>query len=368
MRSVWLWIALPALVLAQAPDAEQLFHQAIAAQQRGDDATAIAKYRELVQLRPEVVEVRANLGAALAHAGRYDEAIEQYQVALAKLPDNAGLRLNLALAYYKKGDIPHAAEKLDPLHQADPADVRIATLLGDCYSRLGRDQDAIRVLSPAETAHPNDLNVAWALGSVLIHAGRPMEGVKRVVLVAEQGHSAEADLLAAETYLALSEFERAHVFTEDAFKLNPRIKGLYSLSGRIKQYLGDFPGSKADLEKALAENPDDFDAHVTLAAILNLERDIDGAQRHAEKALELKPSSALARYELARVQRSRGEIQQAVANFEKVIAAEPDWLRPHIELAALYYRLERPEDGQRERDIVDRMYMQGKKAGPDADR
>jgi tetratricopeptide (TPR) repeat protein len=90
MRSVWLWIALPALVLAQAPDAEQLFHQAIAAQQRGDDATAIAKYRELVQLRPEVVEVRANLGAALAHAGRYDEAIEQYQVALAKLPDNAG--------------------------------------------------------------------------------------------------------------------------------------------------------------------------------------------------------------------------------------------------------------------------------------
>ena len=67
--------------------------------------------------------------------------------------------------------------------------------------------------------------------------------------------------------------------------------------------------------------------------------------------------------EVARVQRSRGDIEAAVRNFEKVIAAEPDWLRPHIELAALYYRLNRPEDGQKERAIVDKMYMQGKKAG-----
>jgi tetratricopeptide (TPR) repeat protein len=368
MRSVWLATLLCSAILAQDPGAEQIFHDAIAAQKRGDDATAIAKYQELIKLQPEVVEVRANLGAALAHAGRYEQAIEQYQFALSKLPDNTGLRLNLALAYYKKGDLSQAAEKLAPLNSIDPGDVRVATLLGDCYSRLGRDQDAIKVLTGAETAHPGDLNVAWALGPALIHAGQPIEGIKRVALVAEQGHSAEANLLAAQTFLALSEFERAHEFTEEAFKLNPKLKGLYSLSGRVKQYLGDFPGSKADLDKALAEDPDDFDAHVTMSAVLNLERDVEGAQRHAQKALDLRPSSPLARYELARVQRSKGEISEAVQNFEKVIAAEPDWLRPHIELAALYYRLQRPEDGQRERAIVDKMYMQGKKAGPDADR
>src|ERR1039457_3142883 len=101
MRSVRLPIlACSVMLLAQAPSAEQLFRDAIAAQQRGDDETAIAKYRELIRLRPEVVEVRANLGAALAHAGRYDEAIEQYRTALSKQPDNSALRLNLALAYY----------------------------------------------------------------------------------------------------------------------------------------------------------------------------------------------------------------------------------------------------------------------------
>jgi len=355
------------MLSGQAPDAAEIFREAIRAQQSGDDKTAIAKYQELIQLHPEAMEVRANLGAALAHAGRYDDAIEQYRTALAKLPDNKALRLNLALAYYKKGDLVQAAEGLETLRQAAPGDVQIATLLGDCYSRLGRDSDAIAVLLPAESAHPDDLNVAWALGSALIHAGRREEGLKRVILVAEQGHSADANLLAANTYLAMSEFERAHAFAEAALKQNPRLKGLSSLNGRIKQYLGDYSGSKSDLEKALAEDPDDFDAHVTLASIFNLERDMDNAQKHAERALELKPSSALARYEVARVERSRGDIEGAVRNFEKVIAAEPEWLRPHIELAALYYRLNRPEDGQRERAIVDRMYMQGKKSGPDAD-
>ncbi len=368
MRSVWLGVLVSTVLLAQQPTPEEIFRDAIAAQQRGDDAAAIAKYQELIKLRPEVVEVRANLGAALAHAGRYDEAIEQYERALSKLPENRGLRLNLALAYYKKGDLARAAEGLEVLRQTNQTDVQVATLLGDCYSRLGRDQDAINVLTPAETAHPDDLNVAWALGSALIHSGQRAEGIKRVVLVAEKGHSAEANFLAAETYLAMSEFERAHVYAEAALRLNPKMKGLYSLSGRIKQYLADFPGSKADLAKALAENPDDFEAHVTLAAVLNLERDVDGAELHAKRALELRPDSPLARYELARVQRSRGDIEEAVRNFEKVIAAEPEWLRPHIELASLYYRLHREQDGLKERAIVDQMYMQGKKAGPDADR
>src|SRR5260370_33251674 len=101
-----------------------------------------------------------------------------------------------------------------------------------------------------------------------------------------------------------------------------------------------------------------------MAAILNLERDVDAAKRHAEHALEIRPSSPLGRYELARVQRSEGDIEAAVRNFEKVIAAEPDWLRPHIELAALYYRLKRPEGGLRERAIVDRLYMQVTQSGP----
>src|SRR3954447_17863912 len=87
----------------QPPTPQQLFQDAVTAQQRGDDATAIRKYQDLLKIRPDVVEARANLGAALSRQGRFDEAIEQYRAALAKDGGNAPLRMNLALAHYKKG-------------------------------------------------------------------------------------------------------------------------------------------------------------------------------------------------------------------------------------------------------------------------
>ena len=48
-------------------------------------------------------------------------------------------------------------------------------------------------------------------------------------------------------------------------------------------------------------------------------------------------------------------MEAAVKDLEKVVRAEPEWIEPHVELAALYYRLNRPEDGAREKQIVDRL-------------
>src|SRR6476646_9551435 len=103
-----MWLAVPLLLAAGAATAqssspEQLFRDAVEAQQKGDDALAIRKYQELLKLHPEVIEARANLGAAFATVGLFDEAIDQYRAALAKNAGNSDLRLNLALAYYKKG-------------------------------------------------------------------------------------------------------------------------------------------------------------------------------------------------------------------------------------------------------------------------
>jgi hypothetical protein len=36
-----------------------------------------------------------------------------------------------------------------------------------------------------------------------------------------------------------------------------------------------------------------------------------------------------------------------------LVKDDPDWLEPHVELATLYYRLHCPEEGAKERQIVD---------------
>ena len=360
MRWVFLGeLAVLACVLAPAqaqnPSPQQLFQEAVAAQQRGDDASAVEKYRALLALQPDVPEVMANLGAALSHMGRYEDAIAEYHAALEKRPGDPGLRLNLALAWLKKGDLESAASELRSLAQNEPANARLAALLGGCYFQMGRYGDAIALLEPLEPAHPDDLNIAWVLGSALIRDGQTREGLQRVEKVAAQGNNAEAYLLAGQAWLDLNEFERARAAAAAGLKLNPKLPGALTLSGKAKDRLGDHPAAKADLQAALAASPDDFDAHLTLAAVLRVENNLDEAQRQVDRALKLSPNSALARFELGRIESARGDLQSAARDLEKVVAADSNWLQPHVELAALYARLNRPDDGARERAVAEQL-------------
>ena len=346
---------------AQVSAPEQLFHEAVAAQQRGDSATAIARYQELLKVRPDIVEARANLGAVLAHEGRFDEAIVQYRAALAGHEANSALRMNLALAYYKKPSLADAVRELEILHRAEPADVRASTLLADCYSRLGKHDEVIALLGLVDAAHPDDLGVEWLLGSALIRAGHKRDGLERVEKVGKLGNSAEAYLLAGQTALKMNEFERARDDADGAMRLNARLPGVLTLRGMVLPYLGDNQGAIAALKGALEADPKDFDAHLTLGAVLHTERDLDGARLHLSRALELRPDSNLARYEMARLERTEGKLEASIKDFEKVIHDDPSWAQPHIELSALYYRVNRQQDGERERATFDRLSAEQKR-------
>ena len=240
---------------AQAPGPEALFRDAMEAQQRGDVAAAVSKYEHLLRLYPNMVAARANLAIALVSEGRFEEAIKQYRTALAQVPGNFDLRLNLGIAYYKKGDYSAAANEFRPLHEAEADNARVAMLLSDCYSHLGRDADAISLLSPLEKADSQNLAVAWALGSALIRSGRAQEGLERIKKVAQQGQSAEAYALAADTYMKLNLFDRARRNLDEAARLNPGLPGLHTFSGAILDNAGDHEGAAIELRKGVRSQP-----------------------------------------------------------------------------------------------------------------
>jgi hypothetical protein len=72
------------------------------------------------------------------------------------------------------------------------------------------------------------------------------------------------------------------------------------------------------------------------------------------------PNTAPVVYALPRLRNRGGEL-------ELLVKDHPDWLEPHVELAALYYRLRRPEDGANERQIVDSLSGETAGAGPGAE-
>ena len=364
MRFLFCLILLTAASWAQAQNPDQLLDNAIQAQQSGDYQTAITDYRKFLDLRPDNIQAKVNFGAALSHVGQFDEAIAIYKSALPVLKDKNPVLLNLGLAYYKKGDLANAREQFATLHQAAPTNVQAAILLADTQVKLGDAKSAIGVLQPIEAANARNPDFEYVLGLALIKSERRRDGVSRIEKAAQLGNSADAYVLAGATLLDLNEFEQARHDLETALALDPTLRGLHTLVGMARDKTGDQKGAEPAFRQALQENPDDFDANLYLGALLYKQRKMDEAKVCLDHALKLKPDDLMARYESAILKSTSGDLAEAAKQLEGVVKDNPDWLEPHVQLTNLYYKLHRPEDGAKERAIVDKLTAEQQAKGP----
>jgi len=343
---------------------DELLSSGIAAQQRHDYKTAIEDYRKVLSLQPGLTEVRSNLGAALADAGEFDAAIEEDTNALATASDKTAVHMNLALAYYKKGDLLHAREQFEVVHAARPADVRAAVLLGNTDIRLDKEADAAKMLAPLEPGHESDMDFESVFSYALIQSGKDTEGIPRMEKVARATHSADAYVIAGSMRLHRNEFHEARTDLDKALELNPAFPGVNTLAGEARDALGDTEAAILAFQTALREDPNDFTANLYLGIIRLRQRHFERARPLLELAVKLRPQAPLARLNVAKLDGMTGRYAEAAATLEYLERTDPNWLDPHIELALVYYKLHRPEDGQREREIVQQIEAQQQKVGP----
>lgn len=366
MRSALLTLVLlaPLFSHGQSASPDQLLDRAIEEQQSGKLTAAIRDYQAVIAARPESIPARVNLGAALAHSGQLDAAIEQYEAALKLSPQLASVHLDLGLAYSRKNDLEDARAQFAAAHQATPGDPRIAILLADADARTGQAADAVDLLTPLESANAGNSDFEYVLGESLIASGHSRDGAGRVEKSAAMTNSAESWMLAGSTLLRLNEFAQARRDLDKAVALNPNIPGLCTLDGTARDKDGDAAAAAPMFRQALQQKADDFDANLYLGAILYNQRNMDEAKHYLDKALQLNPQSTMARYESAMWESTSGQYEAAAQVLEKLTQDDPNWLEPHVQLATLYYRLHRPDDGKRERAIVDKLTAEQQQKGP----
>ena len=346
------------------PEAERLLGAAMQAQQRGDLPTAIRDYQHLLQLNPKMVDARVNLGVALAQTGHLDDAIAQYRLALQTVPANAEIRMNLGLAFYKKSDLPDAIREFEEVRKTQLHNAQLAILLGDSEVNWARAAYAAANLAPLVPDNATNMDFEYVLGSALIASGKRRDGVTRLQRVAEATGATDTYFLAGDTWLDLNETELARKDLEIAAKAAPELPRVQTLLGMVRDHAGDSDEAAVAFREALKQKPDDVDANLYLGAILLKQRQLSEAKPLLDKALLLDPQSTMARFQMGRWKSLSGEYAAAVTELESVTAAQPNWLDPHVELATVYYKLHRPEDGARERAVVARLTEEQQKKGP----
>ncbi|HKW96298.1 MAG TPA: tetratricopeptide repeat protein [Bryobacteraceae bacterium] len=362
------------LAFAQSGPDNEVLQRALKLHQSGDYSGAITAYEQFLKAHPDAAGVRSNLGAALAHEGRFEDAIREYRLALeaqpAGTPAASKVRLNLALAYFKTAQLSKAAAELAQVRAADPSNQQAALLLATCYLRMGQNKKVIELLDPAwqqisASTDRTGLAVAYLLGAALIRDNQVDRGQVIIDRILKNGDSAEAHLLMGTAKFAAKDFAGARTDLARAVELNPKLPEAQSYLGLVLLRTGDSAGAEKAFRNELALDANDFNANLELGGILRQDRRYQESRPLIERALLLRPGDYGARYQLASIDLAEDRLLEAQARLESLIKDAPNFTEAHVSLATVYYREKRKQDGDREREAVRRLNaeLQAKQPG-----
>jgi tetratricopeptide (TPR) repeat protein len=340
---------------AETADVDAQLERALGLHRGGDILGAVDAYLSILEEHPDRVDARSNLGAAYVHLGRLEEAIEQYRLALSGEGDHPGIRFNLALALYKSGRVPEAGEELERVVAIQPENRNATLLLAECRLRLNQNQQVIDLLTPLEEGFGEDRTFAYLLGTALLREGDLERGQVLIDRVLSGGDSAEMRVLMGTAHLEAEDFRSAVQELGRAAELSPESSQVHTLHGQALLGMGDVDAAERAFRRALEQDPNDFEANLHLG---NMRKEVGRypeALAYLTRASRLRADDPGVLFALGGLFIATGKNEEGIESLEKLVAGAPDFLEGHALLATAYYRVKRKEDGDREREIVQRL-------------
>jgi len=215
---------------------------------RGDFATALSQYDEILREDPESFDAKSHKALALARSKEYDKALVIYSELLRAYPKNDELLLNMADVLKWKGDLPGAQAAYQKALEKDPKKIAAFTGLAGVLNLQGEHQKAVEIC---------DLGLAVDSGNAELWVAR------------------------AWAWTWLHEYDKALADVEEALKNAPDFIAARELLEKIPQLKAerllndadealwgqDFAAAIKKYDEILAENPTDIRArsHKALA-------------------------------------------------------------------------------------------------------
>jgi len=140
-----------------------------------------------------------------------------------------------------------------------------------------------------------------------------------------------------------------------AIALNPNLAEAYVLRGRLNFMAADLQAAEAAFRKALDLDPNAFDALLWLGTLLRQEGQLTEAHSRLKRALQLRPNEVRSRYQFALLRSDEGGDKDAAGILESLIKDAPEYTEAHRSLSTIYFRLGRPEEGREQRKIAEAM-------------
>ncbi len=251
-------------ISSPAVDMYRQFDHAVELGEKGENAAAIAEWRQLAAGNPEEARIFNNLGAALARTGKFEEAIPEYQKALYLNPQYSSVHGNLAGALMKAGRTDEAVPQFQKALELNPESADIHNAYGSALAKQGHLNEAIQEFARTIEINPRLAEAHNNLGLALLSTARDNRS----------GQSAAAE----------SEFKTA-------ISLDPHYAEAQNNLGTLYGQQGVDGQAEKLFREAIESRPTFADAFVNLGAILASESRFTEAEATVSKALQIDPNN-----------------------------------------------------------------------------
>ncbi|MGD2137151.1 MAG: tetratricopeptide repeat protein, partial [Gammaproteobacteria bacterium] len=351
-------------------DWQELYQQATALHETGDDAGAVELYRRALDIDDRYADLHFRLGRALFSLGRYPEAEQSFRRAVEE--DIAPLRI---LAPMQRIVAEVAASEGVPLIDF-PAIIREAYLSEYDHAVFGKEyfpdhvhanMEGYRLLGLALFDHLVAAGIAtpapsWntarveavreqvidgldprAEGRTLVNLGKVLEwsgkteesynSFKRALEILGPGPMLYDKL--ATGSLMLGKYDETVRYLRAMLDLAPGMPGVHQ---KLAMVLGLQGKTAAAIEHCQAElilRPDNYRMHTALANLLVKQGNDAEAMRHYQTALQLEPEHEQALLKLAELLIRQERLDEARARCREVLRINPEQYRAHIALGLI---------------------------------
>ncbi|GAB4401956.1 MAG: hypothetical protein OHK003_28960 [Anaerolineales bacterium] len=258
-------------------------------------------FQDAIERDPNFGEVYLERARWLINRGDYADSLKDLELAEKLLPGSPEVYLAYAYAYFGDGDEEKALEYAQKAYSADVLNLPTYKLLGDLY--LDRE---------------DYVNAAEALRLYTTYQSEDATGFGKL----------------GQAYFYLGEYQNAVAAFDSGEKVNRNgMKRFLGYRGLSHVELGNFDAAVDDLQKAVDDEPQNFDIRLGYAKALYGDRKFGTAFLQIEAARSLAKTDeqkALELYWRARIQEQRNDIRDAIKTWQDLLKLDEDVMTPEM--------------------------------------
>lgn len=274
---------------------------------------------------------------------RNEEALLLLETLIEKEPDTVHHKLTLAQLYWSMGRQSDADQVIDRVAAAGYDDAEVILQSVKFYMMNKRYEPAERILLAALEQKPQNLKYRFALSDLYVMQGKTQDAIKNLEqqLLLDKDKNGTKRLRAqnalARLYLALGDHDKALEYVEKVLAANQNDRDAHFTKGKIYLIRGEGDKAVTEFHLITTENPSFVEGHLRLAEAHVINKSYDQAIDGLQKALEMNIGSKELLRSLALVYMLKKETKTAEDHLRKILELYPEDLQSRLGLADLLF-------------------------------